>query len=109
MGNPELLGTFEYIVARAVSHLGANAYGVEIRRKILDCTRRDVSIGALYTTLRRLEKKGYLKSCVGEATPERGGRAKTFFRISAPGERVLRATELAFAGIGGLAPAGTTP
>ena len=109
MGNPELLGTFEYLVTQMVVHLGANAYGVKIRREILDRTGRDVSIGALYTTLRRLEKKGYLASRVGEVTPIRGGRAKTYFRITAPGQTVLRDTELAFARIGGFELAGARP
>jgi PadR family transcriptional regulator len=83
------LGQFEELVLMALVRLRENAYGVTIRREIADRTDRDVSVGAVYTTLERLERKGYVSSRLGEATPERGGRAKRYFRIEAPGARAL--------------------
>ncbi len=61
-----------------------------IRREINDKTGRDVSIGAVYTTLERMENKGFVSSRIGEPTPERGGRAKKYFRVEAPGLKALR-------------------
>jgi DNA-binding PadR family transcriptional regulator len=73
----------------AAVRLRENAYGVTIRREIAERTGRDVSFGAVYTTLERLQTKGYVSSRMGEPTPERGGRAKRFFRIEAPGITAL--------------------
>jgi len=92
MPKGEYLGEFEQIVLAALLHLGPQAYGMAVRRAIEERTGRAVSIGAVYATLDRLEEKGYVSSSVGEATPERGGRAKRFFRLEQPGERVLRAS-----------------
>ena len=85
----DYLGTLEQTVMWAVLRLGENAYGMTIRREIADRTERDISIGAVYATLDRLEEKGYLSTSIGEATAERGGRAKKYFRLSAAGRRVL--------------------
>ena len=74
----------------AVMRLGANAYGMTVRREIESATGRDISIGAVYTTLVRLESKGLIKSFTGEPTAERGGRAKRYFRMNAAGEGALR-------------------
>jgi DNA-binding PadR family transcriptional regulator len=68
-----------------------------VRREIEQRTGRDVSIGAIYTTLQRLESKGYVSSAVGEPTAERGGRAKRMFRLEAEGRRALRASQTAIA------------
>lgn len=87
------LGNFEEIVLMAVSHLGVNrAYGASIRQTVAEATGRNVSIGAIYLTLDRLERKGYLRSWHGEATPERGGRAKRYFLLEGAGEEALRVT-----------------
>ena len=67
-----------------------SAYGMTIHQELEDRAERKCSYGALYTTLDRLEQKGYVSSSVGEATPERGGRAKKYFRIEAPGKAALR-------------------
>jgi PadR family transcriptional regulator len=83
------LGEFEQHVLTAVWQLRGNAYGVTIRREIVERTGRDVAVGAIYATLDRLEAKGYVSSRLGEATPERGGRAKRYFEIQAPGVRAL--------------------
>jgi len=76
-------GEFEQIVLLAVLRLGEEAYGMRVRREIHLRTGRDVTIGAVYTTLERLEAKGMVASALGEATEERGGRAKRFFRVTA--------------------------
>jgi len=85
----EHLGHFEQLVLWALVRLGSNAYGVTVRQELAKRSGRDVSIGAVYTTLVRLEKKGFVSSSVGEATSERGGRAKRYFKITAPGIRAL--------------------
>jgi PadR family transcriptional regulator PadR len=88
----DYLGNFEEIVLLAVLRLGEQAYGAKIRQAVAAATERDVSIGAIYATLDRLERKGYLKSWQGEATPERGGRAKRYFQIEGAGARALNDT-----------------
>ena len=77
----EPIGEFEQVVLLAVLRLGDDAYAVPIHDEILACTGRDVSRGAIYITLDRLETKGYLKSWFGDPTPERGGRAKRFYAL----------------------------
>src|SRR5439155_17498627 len=81
------------VVLLALIRLKSNAYGMTVRREIEERTGRNISIGAVYTTLERLQTKGYVSSLVGEPTPERGGGAKRLFRIEADGERALRASE----------------
>ena len=83
------LGEFEIIVLAALIRLGADAYGVSIRQEIESRTGRVVSVGALYSTLSRLEEKGYVASRMGDATAERGGRAKRHYVIKAEGEAQL--------------------
>ena len=84
------LGGFEEIVLLAVMRLGADSYGVTIKREIDDRTGRNVSLGAIYPTLERLEGKGLVSSRMGEPTGERGGRARRHFRLEAPGLEALR-------------------
>ena len=86
------LGELEQIVLLALIRLGDNAYGVPIRQEIERRTKRSLSIGALYRTLERLEDKDFVSSRTGDPTPERGGRAKRFFRAEALGLRALRRT-----------------
>ena len=86
----EPLGSLEHIVMLAVMRLGSEAYGMTVRREIEGATGRDISIGAVYATLARLESKGLIKSYTGEPTAERGGRAKRYFRMTADGEGALR-------------------
>lgn len=93
MGNRKYLGEFEEIVLLAIVHLRANAYGMKIRSEIQERANRKPSLGAIYTTLERLEEKGYVSSWVGEPTPERGGRAKKFFRIEGAGQRALQESQ----------------
>ena len=105
------LGDLEAQVLSAVARIGENAYGVPIRREVGRQMGREVSVGALYTVLERLEQKGYVRSWEGEPTRERGGRAKRFFRIEGLGERALLLKEREYrqraAGLrAGLAPQG---
>ena len=83
------LGEFEEVVLLTVGILHGNAYGVTIRQDIEERLNRGVSIGALQTTLRRLEKKGLLDSTHGEATAIRGGRPKLYYNITAEGKRAI--------------------
>ena len=83
-------GEFEQLVLLSILQLKDNAYGMSIRRDIEDRTERRTALGAVYTTLERLEAKGYVSSRTGEPTPERGGRAKRFFRLESGGEEALR-------------------
>jgi PadR family transcriptional regulator, regulatory protein PadR len=95
MSDRNYLGEFEHIVVLALLRLGDQAYGVTVRREIEARIRREVSIGAIYATLDRLEAKGYVKSHLGDPTPERGGRSKRFFRVSAKGVNAVNRTHRA--------------
>ncbi len=91
----DYLGHFEEIVLLAVLRLAEDAYGAKIRQTVAEALKKDVSIGAVYATLDRLERKGYIKSWQGEATPERGGRAKRYFRVEGAGAQALSDTNAA--------------
>jgi PadR family transcriptional regulator, regulatory protein PadR len=80
-----MLGEFEYLMLTAAVRLGDEAYGAAIRQEIEDATGSPCSIGALYTTLDRLEHKGMIKTWMGDPTPERGGRPKRMVRVTAKG------------------------
>jgi PadR family transcriptional regulator PadR len=95
MARGDLLGSLEQLVLLALVRLGDDAYGMTVRREIEARTGRDLSIGAIYATLERLEAKGYIRSEVGEPTAERGGRAKRLFRIKASGEAALDTSQQA--------------
>ncbi len=86
------LGEFEQLVLLALVRLGAEAYGVSIRDEIEERTGRDVALGAVYTTLLRLEDKGFVATRLGDPTPQRGGRRKKFYRPLAAGQRALAAS-----------------
>jgi DNA-binding PadR family transcriptional regulator len=79
------LGEFEYLMLTAIARLGEGAYGVAIRQEIEDATGRACSLGALYTTLDRMEEKGLIKTAMGDPTPQRGGRPKRMVRITPKG------------------------
>jgi PadR family transcriptional regulator, regulatory protein PadR len=100
----EHLGEFEHIILLALLRLEGRAYGVTVRQEIEVRTRREVSIGAVYATLDRLESKGFVASHRGDPTPERGGRSKRFFRVTATGvaavSRTHRALESMTEGLG---------
>jgi PadR family transcriptional regulator, regulatory protein PadR len=86
-----MLGEFEYLLITAASGLGDDAYGAAVREEIQTATGRKCSLGALYTTIDRLESKGLVKTWMGNATAQRGGRAKRMIRVTPKG--VLAAKE----------------
>jgi PadR family transcriptional regulator len=90
MAKREFLGGFELLVLLALMRLGDDAYGVPISEAIEESSGREVAIGSVYITLERLEQKGLVSSRLGEPTAERGGRAKTYFRVTANGLREVR-------------------
>jgi PadR family transcriptional regulator, regulatory protein PadR len=85
-----MIGEFEYLLISAAAGLGDDAYGAAIRQEIEAVTGQSCSIGALYTTIDRLENKGLLKTFMGEATPQRGGRAKRMVRLTPKGVRAAK-------------------
>jgi PadR family transcriptional regulator, regulatory protein PadR len=95
MSGRDYLGEFEHIIMLALLRLEDRAYGVTVRQEIELRTNREVSIGAVYATLDRLETKGYVKSNLGDPTPERGGRSKRFFHVTARGVSAVNRTQRA--------------
>jgi PadR family transcriptional regulator PadR len=95
MAGRDYLGEFEHLIVLALLRLEDRAYGVTVRQEIEFCTSREVSIGAVYATLDRLETKGYVRSHLGDPTPERGGRSKRFFRVTAKGVAAVNRTQRA--------------
>jgi PadR family transcriptional regulator PadR len=89
------LGEMELMVLLAVVRLGDNAYGVPISKELLTLADREVALGSIYAALDRLEQKGFVTSMLGDPTPERGGRAKRYFRATPAGVRVLKMTRRA--------------
>ena len=88
------LGEFEHLVLLSVLHLGDDAYGVTVRRHLKNTIDRDVAIGALYSTVERLEKKGLITSKKGESSAERGGKAKRYFKLTQDGITNLKCTKI---------------
>lgn len=95
------IGELEEKVLLAIEHLGKDAYGVPIRAA-LATAGRPLSVGALYVTLDRLETKGLVIGRTGEATPQRGGKAKRYFRLSGAGIEALSEAEAMRARLRGL-------
>ena len=81
-----MLGEFEYLLITAAANLGENAYGAAMRESIMTATGRSCSIGALYTTLGRLEAKGLVRTWMAEGTPQRGGRSRRMVRVTSAGK-----------------------
>lgn len=89
------LGEFELIVLLALLRAGENAYGVPIAAVIEEITGREAGIGSVYAALERLQQKGMVSSSLGDPTPERGGRAKRYFRVTKAGLQQVRKTRKA--------------
>lgn len=87
------IGMLELVTLLAVARLGDDAYGLAVRSDLAKRTGRDYSVGAVYTTLQRLEDKGLLKSRASEPLPIRGGRSRRLFRVTGAGTRALREAE----------------
>jgi DNA-binding PadR family transcriptional regulator len=90
----KLLTDFELMILLAILRV-EEAYGVPIAREIEATAGRSVVIGAVYTALDRLEARGLVTSRLGDPTPERGGRARRYFRVTAQGLRAVRSTRRA--------------
>ena len=92
MAKGDNLGEFELLILAALLMLGDNAYGMTVHEQVekLAAGIRSVSLGSVYTTLDRLEQKGYVKSWFSDPTPERGGRSKRFFEITGTGEKAVK-------------------
>ena len=91
MPRGEYLGELEQVVMLAVARLEDDAYGMSIRREIESRSGRSVAIGAVYSTLERLEDKGFVRSGEKAATPDRDGRARRFFHLTRAGITALQA------------------
>ncbi len=92
MAERSYLGEFELMILLAAIQLGEDAYGVPISRELERLRGRDVSVGSVYAALERLESKGLVTSSLGDPTPERGGKAKRYFRITKAGLRQVQET-----------------
>lgn len=92
MAKRGLLGEFELTVMLALLRLGDEAYGVSISRELEKYRRRESSLGSIYAALERLEQKGLVCSRLGDSTPERGGKAKRYFRVTKKGLREVQET-----------------
>ncbi len=99
MGKGDYLGEFELVVLLTLFHLGEEAYGMTIRLEIEERTGRSVSIGAVYTTLRRLQRKGYASSRLGAPSRSRGGRAKKYFTLEPEGLAAVQRSRQMFANL----------
>lgn len=99
MGEREI-GRSDHLLLLAVMRLGDGAYGMTIRRELAAHTGREIAVGAIYTALARLEARGYVRSRLGDPTPERGGRAKRFYRVLPAGARAVERAEAAFIALG---------
>ena len=95
MAPPSALSNFELMVMLAVVRLDDEAYGVPICREIEETTSSEVVVGSVYSALARLQERGLIESRLGEATAERGGRAKRYFRATPQGIREIRQTRRA--------------
>lgn len=93
------LGDLEQMVLLSILHLGDGAYAVPIREELASKAGRHIARGALYTTLERLESKGYLRSRIGDPTPERGGRSRRYYTVTARGLAALRTSRDALRGL----------
>jgi PadR family transcriptional regulator, regulatory protein PadR len=87
------LGALELTVLLAVARLGEDAYGLAVRRDVSGRTGHDYSVGAVYTTLQRLEDKGFVSSRTSDPLPVRGGRSRRHFQVTASGHRALGEAE----------------
>jgi DNA-binding PadR family transcriptional regulator len=93
MASPNFVSNFELMVMLALIRLGDEAYGVPISKEIEEHSGHDVALGSVYAALERLRTRDFVSSSVGEPTPERGGRAKRYFKITGKGMKVVEETQ----------------
>ena len=99
MPRGEFLGEFEQMLLLAVVRMKDAAYGMAIRDEIEERTGREISIGSVYSALDRMERRDLIGSHLGEPSPERGGRAKRFYRLHPPGVTALQESRVALASL----------
>jgi DNA-binding PadR family transcriptional regulator len=99
MKDQNYLGELELMILLAILRLENETYGVPLARELSAVRRREVSLGSVYASVDRLEIKGLVKSKLGESTPERGGRAKRYFSVTAEGLRAIHATRRVLTGL----------
>ena len=92
MSVPDRIGEFEELLLLGMRALGDDTYGVPVQKYLSQAIGRPVSMGAVYATLDRLEQKGLVRSAVGEATAERGGKRKRLYSVTPLGVRAVRHT-----------------
>jgi PadR family transcriptional regulator PadR len=90
------LGDMEHLVLLAILRLGPDAYGIPVLDEVCARIGRDVSRATVYVALKRLEQKGLVSSKLGESTPERGGRAKRYYKVKPAGLKALRESRAMF-------------
>jgi DNA-binding PadR family transcriptional regulator len=95
MAKRSFLGEMELMVLLAVVRLDDEAYGVPISKELRVLAKREIALGSIYAALDRLAEKGFVQSSLGDPTPERGGRAKRYFRATPSGVRALKMTHTA--------------
>ena len=93
MANPNAISNFELMVLLALIRLGDEAYGLPISQEIEEQSGHEVALGSIYAALDRLQNRDLVSSSLGDPTPERGGRAKKYFKITSKGMRVVQETQ----------------
>ena len=96
---PAYLGELEQLLLLAILQCGGDAYTVPIRQVLADKSRRRIARGALYTSLDRLESKGFVTSQLGEPLAERGGRPRRYYAVTGAGIEAVRAARAAMANL----------
>jgi DNA-binding PadR family transcriptional regulator len=104
MRNGTALGPFQQQVLYVLLRLGEKAYGTSIWQELEERTGEAKTIGAVYSTLERLERRGFVSSRMGDPTPERGGRAKRYYSITGAGASALQESERVVRSLQGLVP-----
>ena len=104
MGSGAALGPFQQQVLYVLLRLGEKAYGMTIWRELEERTGNPVTVGAVYATLERLERKGFVSSRMGDPSPERGGRARRYYSITGVGASALQESERVVAKLRTLIP-----
>jgi DNA-binding PadR family transcriptional regulator len=107
MAGQTALGPFQQQVLYALLRLREKAYGVTIWQELEERTGEALAIGSVYSTLERLERKGFVSSRMGEPTPERGGRAKRYYAITGAGAAALQRSERILTNLKGIPVPGT--
>ncbi|MCP4346599.1 MAG: PadR family transcriptional regulator [Desulfobacterales bacterium] len=90
MAEKNFFSGLEYLVLLSILKFNGDGYGVIIHEEICEQTGKDVAYGAVYKALKGLLAKGFVSASKGEPTAERGGRAKTYYKIEGDGIEALR-------------------